>query len=281
MIDPKAKKILFAQHWCTTGWRDTRRLNISAEDLDYAKANGLMFDPVEMNHDALVDALIVERDKIDIAEIGRAFLASLSSRRLDLRSALGSFAVARFFPAHRFDLQHAAQLPSGNQLCQLCEHAVLTNPEPVDLNVLNFERFKVGGVRFDHLEYIWFDLWRFNQTAKLDPNAEDLRTMRAILDVIAQTPDDKRLPVTVKALSGVFKSNQQERQVLCDMLGIAGVLQPKGKPSYLDGWVAPNKREDSGKHFDDYHYPSGLWHGRDGVNQDAVSFWFPGLNWSG
>jgi hypothetical protein len=34
------------------------------------------------------------------AEVGEAFLASLTSRRLDLRSALGSYAVARLLPEH-------------------------------------------------------------------------------------------------------------------------------------------------------------------------------------
>jgi hypothetical protein len=280
MIDPKARKILFTQHWNAWGWRNDERLNISPEDLAYAKAKDMMFDPVDMDHDALVAALITERDKIDPLTVGRAFLASLSSRRLDLRSALGSYAVARDFPDHRFDPAASALLPTGNRLCGHCEYCVLKTPEPINLNVLNFQRFKFGGLRFDQLEYMWFDLWRFNQTEQINPTEEDHALMRAILDTIAQVPPDRRLTVARKTLTGVFKSNSSERRVLCDILAIAGLLQPKDQPSYLDGFVRLEDREHSGLHFDDYSYPAGLWHGRDGINPDALAFWFPDLDWA-
>lgn len=39
---------------------------------------------------------------VPVQEAGEAFLASLSTRRLDLRSALGSWAVARYLPEHAF-----------------------------------------------------------------------------------------------------------------------------------------------------------------------------------
>lgn len=280
MIDPKARKILFAQHWSSTGWRNHERLNISPEDLAYAKAHGMMFDPIDRDHDTLVAGLIAERDKINPQAVGRAFLASLSSRRLDLRSALGSYPVARFFPDHRFDPATSGLLPSGNRLCGHCGFCVLKKPEPLNLNVLNFERFKFGGVRFDDLEYMWLDLWRFNQTEQIDPTEEDHALMHAILDTLADVPADRRLTVALKTLTGVFKSNANERRVLCDILAIAGLLQPKGAPSYLDGFVHPNDRDHSGLHFDDFNYPAGLWHGRDGINPDALAFWFPDLDWA-
>jgi hypothetical protein len=69
---------------------------------------------------------------VTVAEVGEAFLASLSSRRLDLRSALGSYAVARFLAEHAYE-------DSGHGRCATCGQYEETEPE--DLNVLSFERF--------------------------------------------------------------------------------------------------------------------------------------------
>lgn len=277
MVDRKAQKLLFQRFWCSHGWQDNP---LSQADFEYAKSHGLMFDDVLMDHDTLVARLIERRDAIDPIAVGRAFLASLSTRRLDLRSALGSFAVARFFPEHRFQVSASDLLPSGNRMCNLCCYVQLQAPEPLDLNILSFERCKFGGVRHDDLEYMWFDLWRFSETPLIEPVAEDFAIMRGILDVLSQIPKKERLSVAIKTLSGALKSNASERRVLCDILALAGILQPKAYPSYLDGYVAPEDRIDPDLHFNDFRYPAGLWHGADGINQDALNFWFPGLNWS-
>jgi hypothetical protein len=66
---------------------------------------GVMFaSPRAADHDGWVRAARQAVRQVTAAEAGEAFLASLTSRRLDLRSALGSFAVARFPPEHDFEL---------------------------------------------------------------------------------------------------------------------------------------------------------------------------------
>ena len=63
-----------------------------------------------------------------------------ASRRVEIRSALGSFAVLQHFP------MHAA--PGQREACPVCGDYNRPADEE-DLNVLNFERFKWGGVRHD------------------------------------------------------------------------------------------------------------------------------------
>jgi hypothetical protein len=97
---------------------------------------GVMFgEPRVEDHDGWVAAARAAAGPLSPAEVGEAFLASLSSGRLDLRSALGSFAVARYLPEHRF---------SGPGWCQVCHIYVERDGtgDSQDLNVLNFERFK-------------------------------------------------------------------------------------------------------------------------------------------
>lgn len=59
-VDKRALKILSNTHWSTAGWK--RQPETPADDFSYAKAAGLMFDPVHVTHDQAIDWAI--RSKI-------------------------------------------------------------------------------------------------------------------------------------------------------------------------------------------------------------------------
>ena len=77
-IDPAAREILFRKHWSTAGWT---KAAITPAEFAYAKRAGLMFDPVDVFHDAVVERALELRRRITPAEVGKAFLASLSTRQ--------------------------------------------------------------------------------------------------------------------------------------------------------------------------------------------------------
>src|SRR5438067_428969 len=97
--DPRALKILFDAYWKSTGWRDRRE--VRSDDFFYAKQAGVMFDDVPRSHDEIIKRARTAVQDVDRQSVADAFLVSLTCRRLDLRSALGSFAVLRNFPDHR------------------------------------------------------------------------------------------------------------------------------------------------------------------------------------
>ncbi len=66
-IDKKAKEILFKTYWTSAGWRDER--TVSPEDYLYAKAKGLMFDPLTISHDECVREIIKAANKITSASV--------------------------------------------------------------------------------------------------------------------------------------------------------------------------------------------------------------------
>lgn len=66
---------------------------------------GVMFaSPRTEDHDGWVRAARQVAASVPGEEAAAAFPASLTSRRLDLRSALGSYAIARFLPEHDFEV---------------------------------------------------------------------------------------------------------------------------------------------------------------------------------
>src|SRR5688572_9376384 len=58
---------------------------------------------LRLDHDELIAALIALRDQLPRAQVARAFVRSLRARRLDLRSALGSYAFHLNHPPHALE----------------------------------------------------------------------------------------------------------------------------------------------------------------------------------
>jgi hypothetical protein len=156
-VDARALRILFDTHWSSQGWKAER--STSPEDLAYAVHAGVMFpEPLRTSHDDLGARTRRLASTVDGKCVAQAFLSSLSTRRLDLRSALGSYAVARLLPDHTFTRK--------GHLCAVCGYP--DGVSDVDLNVLSFERHKWGGVRRDDLSYIQFDLDAFSRTEDVE-----------------------------------------------------------------------------------------------------------------
>lgn len=268
VMDQKALRILFDTYWCPAGWREDGDIRTAPEDFDYAKRAGLMFDPVRLAHDQVVRWALDVRGRVRADEVADAFLASLTTRRLDLRSALGSYAVLRHFPDH----PHKGR----SKACKICGEQ-RTDEVATNLNALNFERFKWGGVRHDEIAYAAFDLERFVATDRPPSTAEDAAALRALLDAIEAAGPNTTAPQMQGRLGAGFPSNKEEREVILNILGFCGILRTPGHPAYWDQFVADQDRDDPGQRFVDMSYPACWWRGRDGLDRAAVRQVFPAL----
>jgi hypothetical protein len=142
-LDKRALKILFDTYWTSRGWKREDEYRVSPEDFAYAKAQGVMFEPIKIEHAQILTRISNAISKLDCRRVADAFLASLSTRRLDLRSVLGSYAVFQHLPHHD---------PNGvGRRCGICGLDWSVDLE--NLNVLNFERLKWGGVRHSNPTY--------------------------------------------------------------------------------------------------------------------------------
>jgi hypothetical protein len=196
-------------------------------------------------------------------EVAAAFLASLSTRRLEWRSALGSYTVARLFPDH----PHGGPASAGH--CTTCGSSSGTH----DLSVLNFERFKWGGVRHLDPVYAAFDLELFARAAKPVPQAEDFAILSRIVASARGMPPEARLDDLERGLGKHLVSSKQERRVLMEILGHCGILPNPDHPGFLNEFTPFAARETASSHGD-WAYPVEHWRGRHGVNEAAVDFWF-------
>jgi hypothetical protein len=263
MVDKKAIKILFKRYWSSVGWTDT---NLTRDELEYAKAAGVMFDQREFSHDDIIKQVNIIVNTLSLKEIADQFIASLSTRRLDLRSALGSYIVGKYLIDHEF---------TGDE--NQCTYCGTYNKEREieDLNVLNFERFKWGGIRHLYPLYIAFDLEQYSRTEKLVPTSEDYEILNRIFMIINEFPHDGKIRDLEKAIAKVLKSNKEEREILLQIFGFCSILSTNDYPGFINDFIPFVDREVPDHYKNDWSYPVCWWKGRNRLNKNAVKVIFP------
>ena len=230
-----------------------------------------MASPEDAHSEAL-SRLRVLCDILAPRTVGAAFVASLSSRRLAYRSALGSFAYARFLPEHEFEPEPEAYAA----ICKSCRWHRMPPGEEEPIEHLAGERERLGGIR--HLDpiYALYDLETFVASPALDPTPADWSVLRSIVATPAVLAPTAKPADFAGALKGVLPSNNYERQALLRILCYAGVLQPKEYPTFFREWVPPHRWVTPNYRFTEWGYPTIWWRAADGVNAEALDEWFPG-----
>jgi hypothetical protein len=255
-LDVKALRTLSKTFWGTGGWR--RPPEVQAPDaLAHAVACGVMFETrPPQTHDQVVAEVCAMRERVDGRAVAAAFVASLSSRRLDLRSALGSWAVAQHVRPHRID----------GKVCGTCGLLERVQRDP---NVFSFERFRWAGVRHDRLDYVAFDLAQFMRAPKLTPTPDDVALAKRLLALLDELSARTSAPQAVASLKDLPGANA-ERERFIDLLGLVGVLAVPGRPSYLERFTPYRERDVPPLKYVERAWPVCWWHGQDGVNWASV-----------
>ena len=257
----KGRDILLKTYWSSNGWKDG---SISSEDFETAKKQGFMFDyPDYATHDETIDRLRQLLSEIHVQDVANAFLYSLSTRKPEYRSALGSFYYAKAIPEHS---------ATAHTRCHICGwRAWEREPSEYDkkrgLNVFNFERYKWGGVRQTHLDYALFDLEQFLKLPKVTPTDKDREILGSMLTCMEKLePHDKVGKLRDLIVSHrIFPCNKSEVSVILDILGICGILACQDHPSYEDRF-ADEYHRDPIEMKNDFQYPVNRWSACDGMD---------------
>ncbi|UPG88345.1 hypothetical protein L2Y96_13040 [Luteibacter aegosomaticola] len=256
-IDPKAWKILHDTYFGRDGWKRDEQRSVPDDDFRYAKEKGLMFDPVPMTHEQAVMTVCEAVDRLDRRTVADAFLASLSTRRLDWRSALGSYSVFEHMLPH--------EVTAAGVACAICGWYVSRTVH--DWNIYNFYRFKWGGVPHLDLAFAAMDLTVFMREEAPKPTREDIEIFRAIVDVIRAAEPGLTAAKLQARLPKSLKSNKAERDILVGILGFCDVLAGPDHPGFSDVFLLPMQRRLPDRHFVDMAYPACWWTGAIGSNE--------------
>ena len=269
MVDRRARDILTARYWSPSGWKPEGERITSPDDFAYAKSKGLMFDDTgPLAHDDVVAWVLRAVQGVTLSQVAGAFLASLGTRRLDIRSALGTWVVGRWISTHAV----TAHFSRGR--CSTCGYY---DRSSMDLNIMSFERHKWGGVRHCDVEYIAFDLTEFAKQALPLPTSEDRSLLRRILEAASTTRPDGTQADLKKQVAKVLKSNDAERDVVLKILGYCGVLENPDHRGFAHAGMTATERELARRPAggrSDVDYPLDWWRGCHGVNEANTRLFF-------
>jgi hypothetical protein len=282
MMDKKALKILAdtmkkaikadTYNDMENNWWDAHvyMRHISDEDFAYAKAHSMMFECENISHNAAFERTKAAVQKIDRQDVINAFLFSLSTRRLEYRSAIASYCIGKTTPLHDF-----TPSASPNELiCAICGQHTYVFDEPVDFNPINYFRHG-SGVSTEAVDVL-FDLEHFYDLPAVKPTAEDYKILNDIKRTIESAKATDHPVQLKKSLAKIIKSNEDERLHLLDILGAIGILHDDTHFGYADEYAPYSKREERNTRFDDFDYPVRWWQGKHGLDHDKWSFWFGG-----
>jgi hypothetical protein len=208
-VDKKAKEILFKTYWTSLGWTSEENRKTEPSDFKYAKEKGLMFDPLTVTKPNLIKQIQDVISTTSPKKLTDAFLCSLTNKRLDWRSGLASFVNAK-------------RLLTDSNISDY----YLGYGTNEDLNVLNFERIKWGGVRHHNGLYNWLDLTLLDKENIPSPTQQDIVILKSILNVIDKSEIGETPSKLRDRLKDVFKSSKDERHILMEILGCADILRP-------------------------------------------------------
>lgn len=248
-------------------WIDARGVT-SDEQFAYLKEQGLAFDPVDIEHDEAVQRCVEYAKQCQKSHVTDLFLSSFTSGRLDYRSGLAPFAMMQTMPDHGFTQS------SAPRFCAICSgYDIYSGMDATDWNV---DRYTAGSISLLKTpEVIQFYLAQHVQLTRQAPTAEDFRIFNAILDTL-RSLEAQTKPTQVhrylKKIDG-FKASVHQCRVLLEALGIAGILETEKHKGYLTHYTNPGLAP-SKSHKSDWAYPVDFWTGADGVNKEALAFWF-------
>jgi hypothetical protein len=221
--------------------------------------------PAKLSHDEIVALTLRLRGEITPARVSRLFLASLSTRRLDWRSILGSYAVCLHLP------KHAAV---GKSECDVC--TIKTGGMKVSAGEYDEHRAETcGGIMHPYVHYALGDLNYSLDLPEAQPTKEDIAALQSAIDALRALPTGAGLGACRDSLNGLFKANKHERQVFLEILAYCGILRSPGIPNYFLDFVNYDDRDDPSGMRAEWCFPMSWWYPQHGVHADALKFWFP------
>lgn len=266
--DLDTKQSIPSQSWATgeTKLED----EILQEQLEHAVREGVWVAARTLSPDLVTEWLLEEKRRLPSPEqIGEAFMTGLRTDAMTLRSILGSYANFRVVNESNVDRWRNDPGFKGD-------------PEDTEVRVLlgfQFRRFDGPYMSFhEDIIYAALDFEQFNRLPPIHATDEDRDTMRAVLDAIRNLPKTAQLTELNKSLTGTFPSNKLRRKHVLEILGLCDVLHPHSQPLIANRYVRPSDCPlPSSSTKRDTRYPLCWWTGEDGVNENAVAEYFPGL----
>lgn len=240
------------------------REDASPDLLATLNQHGLLWPVETLDHAALQERMFSAYAQASKQHVVDNFILGVQENRPELRAGLSAYAFMQHFPRHDEQLHH-------DFACAVCGHI---GDDPFDGTWLSNVAHSAGAVIGGGIDVITFLLEQQNRTPHRRPASSS--TLVALLRLLHHdaAPDETptRIVKRVRAIAGLQVNVEQAKHLL-DLLGHAGLLRTPTHPGLAQRFVhvglMPRK-----SHSSDWCYPVDFWTGAQGVNAEALHFWF-------
>jgi hypothetical protein len=231
-----------------------------------------MFDKTEMKHEDVVSWALSEYQACSKKSVVSQFLSGIQPGMAYRRSSLSAYAIMTYFSKHSFitaENETAAQAP--HKSCKICG---IFPHQRIDLSFINYCRFMNGAIIAREPDVLAFYLRQHNLETIERPTNSDIKKFIKILSILANANAMDTPEIILKKISKFsrFGLNKEEWKYFIDTLGYCGILQSSTHPGFLYQYyniITPRTTAKS-----EWGYPIDFWRGCDGINMDAVRYWF-------
>ena len=136
-------------------------------------------------------------------------------------------------------------------------------------------RFILGGLMGYDVFELAFSLQQHSLLVDVEPKEKDYEIFAAILDIINNAEQNEIPAKFQKKLQKIngFKSTEEQRRSLLTTLGFSSILETDKHKGFLHKFSnmcqVPRKSRSTY-----WRYPIDWWTGGDGLNWEALKFWF-------
>ena len=238
---------------------------------------GILLPPAERGHDEMIDELMELWKAIDLNDIVKGFLYSLSTGKSEYRTALGSYFFAKGMEKHEFV---SVNLTSGHDGC--CHCGLNVN----DIGRCHVEdslsRYALYYPQLDTIKYMQradyalFDLKQFKELPKVSYTKDDIDILVYILKSAADMGANNKFTALQKQIIRARKTdlNGNDINVILGVLSVCGVLQTPEHRGYAEKFTKLGDRGFEG-YETELFYPLYYWRGKHGVDKISLANVFP------
>lgn len=240
---------------------------LSNEDKDYLLQYNVMVGEIYCDHDEVCQLSLDAYKNTTKESVVNNFLYGLAYSNPIYTCTLSAYAMMINFKKHCYKSNNENQFVT----CYICD----TYSEKTKQEYLVAEALRLKGHTDRDLFQIYFNLSFMPQDTNREGIAIGEERLVEVLNIIKSLEKDITPNLLTKELKSKlsFKIQIKHIHFLIETLGVCGILQPTGKPSYLKEYF-PRIIEKKKSHSSNWSYPVDFWLSQDGINSEAVDYWF-------
>lgn len=269
-MDKKTQKLLRKYY---TNWK-FKDIIPSESDLAYGMSHGIFKNIEITTHDKIINEIKQLSYELNVEEAAKGFLYSLSSGDLRYRTAISSLLWARSLPEHEVSFLYQRSIVKSDIGCTVCNMSCGSG-KTVLLSSDIYKAYKMcpgAGYCSDFgcAEYVLLDLREFYELDYVEPTEEDYYIFNRILGVIKKASPQSKASAIIKMIKreNILDASTNEIHALLGVLSMCSIMETESEYGYLYEFTDCSQR---GFIYEkDFYYPLVHWHGKDGINYEAI-----------